>query len=204
MNVRFFNKITTVSEPNYLPSDEDILRARLRTTGIVERVFVMDKMAFRFIDVGGQRNERRKWIHCFEGVSAVLFVAAINEYDEFLMEDPTQNRLVESLTIFEQVCENPFFKGVDIILFLNKRDLFEQKLKYSSLNTHFPNYQGGKDCQLAQDFIKQQFLHFSKLDETRQIFPHFTVATDTENIEKIWKNCRESIVRQNLSTMGMV
>ena len=35
---------------------------------------------YRLFDVGGQRNERRKWIHLFEGVSAVIFCAAISEY----------------------------------------------------------------------------------------------------------------------------
>lgn len=42
----------------------------------------MLQVEFRMVDVGGQRNERRKWIHAFEGVTAVIFVAAISEYDQ--------------------------------------------------------------------------------------------------------------------------
>jgi hypothetical protein len=38
-------------------------------------------------DVGGQRSERKKWIHCFENVNALLFLVAISGYDQCLAED---------------------------------------------------------------------------------------------------------------------
>lgn len=41
----------------------------------------------RIFDVGGQRSERKKWIHCFEGVTAVLFIVALSGYDCCLVED---------------------------------------------------------------------------------------------------------------------
>ena len=82
-------------------------------------------------DVGGQRNERKKWIHCFEGVTAVIFVAAISEYDQKLFEDASTNRMVEALDLFEDICNNAFFVKSSLILFLNKRDLFEEKIKVS-------------------------------------------------------------------------
>jgi hypothetical protein len=49
----------------------------------------MNRHTFLLIDVGGQRSERKKWIHCFEGVQAIFFLAAISEYDQKLMEDET-------------------------------------------------------------------------------------------------------------------
>ena len=61
---------------------EDILRSRVRTTGIVETSFVIEGHTFHMFDVGGQRNERKKWIHCFENVTCVIFVAALSEYDQ--------------------------------------------------------------------------------------------------------------------------
>ena len=42
---------------------------------------------FRMFDVGGQRSERKKWIHCFEGVTAIIFIVAMSEYDLSLAED---------------------------------------------------------------------------------------------------------------------
>jgi hypothetical protein len=64
--------------------------------GIVENDFVIEGNKFKMFDVGGQRNERKKWIHCFENVTAVMFVAAISEYDQMLYEDESTNRVVIS------------------------------------------------------------------------------------------------------------
>ena len=80
-------------------------------------------------DVGGQRNERKKWIHCFEGVTAVLFVAAISAYDQVLYEDENTNRMVEALNLFSEICNSNWFRDTAMILFLNKRDLFMEKIK---------------------------------------------------------------------------
>lgn len=41
----------------------------------------------RMFDVGGQRSERKKWIHCFEGVTAIIFCVAMSAYDLVLAED---------------------------------------------------------------------------------------------------------------------
>lgn len=90
----YFNKIDLIKQPNYLPDKDDILYARVRTSGIVTERYVIDKSVFEMYDVGGQRNERKKWLHCFEGVTAVIFVAALSEYDQMLFEDDTQNRMV--------------------------------------------------------------------------------------------------------------
>ena len=47
----------------------------------------VEDQEFSVLDVGGQRNERKKWIHCFDGVTGIIFVVAINEYDQVLFED---------------------------------------------------------------------------------------------------------------------
>ncbi|OQE23808.1 hypothetical protein PENSTE_c008G03995 [Penicillium steckii] len=83
----FYNSIDRISAPEWLPDDQDILRVRLRTTGISEIFFDMDHITWSMIDVGGQRSERRKWIHCFENVDCLIFVAALSGYDQCLVED---------------------------------------------------------------------------------------------------------------------
>ena len=76
---------------------------------------------YRIIDVGGQRSERKKWVHCFQDVTAILFIAAISEYDQTLYEDDARNRLHESLDLFEKVVTSDFLKESAVILFLNKK-----------------------------------------------------------------------------------
>ena len=60
----------------------DVLRSRVRTTGIVQQDFQIKAKKYTMFDVGGQRNERRKWIHCCDNVTAVIFVTAVSEYDQ--------------------------------------------------------------------------------------------------------------------------
>lgn len=57
-------------------------------------------------DVGGQRDERRKWIQCFNDVTAIIFVTACSGYNLVLREDASQNRLRESLDLFRSIWNN--------------------------------------------------------------------------------------------------
>lgn len=85
----YFDSIDNISHPDYLPSDQDVLRSRVKTTGITETTFLIGELTYRMFDVGGQRSERKKWIHCFENVTAIVFLVAISEYDQLLLEDET-------------------------------------------------------------------------------------------------------------------
>lgn len=76
-----------MADPNYLPTDQDILRSRVKTTGITETMFRVGELTYRLFDVGGQRSERKKWIHCFENVTALVFLVSLSEYDQMLYED---------------------------------------------------------------------------------------------------------------------
>ena len=83
----FFIDLDRLFTRDFLPSNQDVLRARLRTTGITETHFDLGALQYRMFDVGGQRSERKKWIHCFENVNALLFLVAISGYDQCLAED---------------------------------------------------------------------------------------------------------------------
>ncbi|GMR45566.1 hypothetical protein PMAYCL1PPCAC_15761, partial [Pristionchus mayeri] len=69
---------------NYMPTPENILNLRIPTTAVNEINFHFATSSIRLIDVGGQRTYRKKWIHCFDGVAAVLFVASMAAYDQAL------------------------------------------------------------------------------------------------------------------------
>ena len=112
------------------------------TTGILEYPFDLDSIIFRMVDVGGQRSERRKWIHCFENVTSIMFLVALSEYDQILVEENNQNRMEESKALFQHIVEYPYFHQSSVILFLNKKDLLEEKIRTSHLKDYFPQYNG--------------------------------------------------------------
>jgi len=198
----FLDKVEELSKAGYVPSEQDILRVRVRTTGIVENEFVIDKNRFKMIDVGGQRNERKKWIHCFENVTAVLFVVDISAYDRMLYEDEKVNRLEEALNLFENICNSRWFRDTSIILFLNKSDLFKEKIKRVPLTKTFPEYTGENTFDAGTNFLEQEFLkrnHYKK-----PIYCHVTCATDTRNVGVVFNGVKDIVVREALQKAGLV
>ncbi len=148
---------------------------------ITETTFIIGDLTYRMFDVGGQRSERKKWIHCFENVTTILFLVAISEYDQLLFEDETVNRMQEALTLFDSICNSRWFIKTSIILFLNKIDRFKEKLPVSPMKNYFPDYEGGDDYAAACDYILNRFVSLNQ-HETKQIYTHFTCATDTTQI----------------------
>ncbi|KAL6000017.1 guanine nucleotide-binding protein subunit alpha [Asimina triloba] len=112
----FMENLQRLADISYVPTKEDVLYARVRTTGVVEIQFSpvgeskKSGEVYRLFDVGGQRNERRKWIHLFEGVTAVIFCAAISDYDQMLLEDENKNRMMETKELFDWILKQPCFE----------------------------------------------------------------------------------------------
>ncbi len=84
-------------------------------------------------------------MHCFQDVTAVIFCVALSEYDLKLQEDDETNRMHESVKLFKEICNSKWFVDTSMILFLNKKDLFEQKIQHVDLNICFPEYRGTKE-----------------------------------------------------------
>jgi len=98
--------------------------------------------------MGGPQGERKKWIHCFESVTILIYCAALSDYDRTLTEDRNrvcqthtlfrivsshggstlQNRMAESLVLFDAIVNSRWFLRTSIVLFLNKIDVFRRKL----------------------------------------------------------------------------
>jgi len=199
----FLDQLHIVCTPGYIPSEQDVLRSRVRTTGIVENDFEIENNQFKMYDVGGQRNERKKWIHCFENVTAVLFVAAISEHDQGLYEDEITNRIVEALNLFEEICNSRWFRETSMILFLNKRDLFAEKCQKVSIAVCFPDYTGDDSYEAGAHFIQEQFESKNR-NPDKQIYTHLTCATDTENIAVVFNAVKDIIIRKSLNEAGLV
>ncbi|KAJ3327201.1 hypothetical protein HDU76_012242, partial [Blyttiomyces sp. JEL0837] len=178
-------------------------RSRVKTTGITETCFHIGELNYRLFDVGGQRSERKKWIHCFENVTAIVFLVAISEYDQVLVEDETVNRMQEALTLFDSICNSRWFVKTSIILFLNKIDLFKSKLPRSPMGKYFPDFNGGDNYEAACDYILNRFVSLNQ-SEQKQIYTHFTCATDTSQIKFVMAAVNDIIIQTNLRDCGLM
>ncbi|NXO49888.1 GNAT2 protein, partial [Aramus guarauna] len=157
----------------------------------------------RMFDVGGQRSERKKWIHCFEGVTCIIFCGALSAYDMVLVEDDEVNRMHESLHLFNSICNHKFFAATSIILFLNKKDLFEEKIKKVHLSICFPDYDGPNTFEDAGNYIKTQFLDLNMRKDVKEIYSHMTCATDTQNVKFVFDAVTDVIIKENLKDCGL-
>ncbi|KAK9473671.1 guanine nucleotide binding protein, alpha subunit [Dipodascopsis tothii] len=199
----YFDAIDRIADFHYVPNDQDVLRSRVKTTGITETTFIIGDLTYRMFDVGGQRSERKKWIHCFENVTTILFLVAISEYDQTLFEDETVNRMQEALTLFDSICNSRWFVKTSIILFLNKIDIFKEKLPHSPLRTYFPDYQEEEDYNLACDYVLNRFVSLNQ-SESKQVYTHFTCATDTTQIRFVMAAVNDIIIQENLRNCGLI
>ncbi|GLV44616.1 G protein alpha i subunit [Carabus blaptoides fortunei] len=168
--------------------------------------YELNDSALYMYDVGGQRSQRRKWIYCFDDVRAVLFVVSLSGYDMTLVEDSNVNRLEESLNLFGQIVNNPFFREASFVLFLNKFDLFREKIMYSQrhLRLYFPDYKGpDKDVDRGALFIQHKFA-LRNNNSRKVLYPHFTTATDTANVQVVFQVVMDMVISDNLGQVTLL
>ena len=146
--------------PDYTPSDQDILNVRVVTKQVCETVLSIRDVNYHFYDVSGMKKDRVHWLQFFDNCNIVLYVTSLSSYDQVLVEDPTVNRMVDSLVLLEQMANHKLLINVPFIIFLNKKDLFKKKLKTKPITIMFPDYIQGILSTLHTDSNKY-FLHIS-------------------------------------------
>jgi guanine nucleotide-binding protein G(o) subunit alpha len=205
----YLQDMSRIASPHFRPTQQDILLSRVKTTQVVMERYRIDGIDFEMFDVGGQRAERRKWIDYFDNVDAVIFVAALSEYDQSLAEAKRTNRMSEALELFRSVCNNRAFSntGTSIMLFLNKKDIFAEKINYSDISAQkpFSDYAGAsKDFNSGVMYFIQKFKDCLIDDNFNDSFIHVTCATDTNNMEFVLDATRSIIMTENLRRSGFL
>lgn len=227
----FLDDVQRLAAKDYVPTPEDVLHARVRTTGIVETEFCPADGAkrnansdeiYKMFDVGGQRNERRKWMHLFDGVTAVIFCAALSEYDQTLFEDEAVNRMMEAKELFEWVLKQPWFEKTSFLVFLNKFDIFEKKVlrvplsvcewfkDYKPLATGRTEVEEKAEVEHAFQYIHQKFidLYRQNTDQEKNIHREFrvyrTTALDRLLVKQTFTLIDKALTKKTLIESGLL
>ncbi|KIJ66476.1 hypothetical protein HYDPIDRAFT_109520 [Hydnomerulius pinastri MD-312] len=210
----FLDEITRITALRYFPNDQDVLKARLKTMGVVEHTFHIPdsqrhNVEWKIYDVGGARNQRHAWPPYFEDVNAIIFLAPISAFDQMLAEDAKVNRLDDSLLLWKSLVSNKLLMNVSIILFLNKIDLLRAKLKSGvRLRDHMPSYgDRPNDYDSVSKYFYNKFgaIHQEySANKTRGIKIHYTSVTDTIRTATIIHNVRDIIITANLKSLQLM
>ncbi|WKY10035.1 hypothetical protein Q1695_002412 [Nippostrongylus brasiliensis] len=198
----FLEALDRIRQQDYLPSLEDILKSRVSTSGVIQFTFLIKHFTFRVFDVGGQKAQRRKWIHIFDDVHAVLFITSLSDYNQTLAEDKMTNRMMDAIELFDQICNNEWFCNTAMILFLNKIDLFAEKIKRVNITCALKNYKGPQEYRPALDYITKKFKQQNK-NQKRTIYTHETCATDTRQIEVVIDSVIDVVIQQMMQKVGI-
>jgi len=191
----FMEHVDRISSSSYVPTHEDIVRCRSKTLGVVEMSFTSNSMLWTLVDTGGERNERKKWAHCYDGVAAVLHVVDASEYNQILFEDNITNRMVESLKLFGDVCNNPRLKDCQLILILNKTDTLKEKImNFNPKHYCFPDYDGSTDYESFMQYVEAQFL--AQNQTNRKIHILRSCALDGTNVKKNFETVQNIVLHK--------
>ncbi|KAK0499364.1 heterotrimeric G protein alpha subunit 4 [Armillaria luteobubalina] len=191
----FFSDLDRLFHPQYQPTEQDIIQCRVRTIGIIETVFRLQDREVTVVDVGGQRSERRKWIHCFRDATSVLFFINLNGYDQCLAEDKDANQMHDAMAIWEAICRSRWFEHTSIVLFLNKDDLFEHKVPHSDIENYFPDFDGEPgDVRAGREYFKHRFSELATKGGRRDIYIHVITAIDTAMLQAVMTSVEGTII----------
>eukprot|EP01130_Rhizamoeba_saxonica_P007234 TRINITY_DN291_c0_g2_i2.p1 TRINITY_DN291_c0_g2~~TRINITY_DN291_c0_g2_i2.p1 ORF type:complete len:203 (-),score=47.90 TRINITY_DN291_c0_g2_i2:43-651(-) len=196
--------IDRLSAPGCVPTHDDILRCRQRTTGIATATFPFHKYYFNLVDVGGQKTERRKWPLVAENPTGMLFFASLIDFDLPLPGDEEHTRMEDSLDVWDEMVNGPIFENATCILFLNKSDLFEDKIERVKMKRTFPDYRGGHDFDAGAEYIAMKYIDRVTQKDTSSIYVHITCAIDTNAMNAVFDSVTEQIFKQRLASAGLI
>ncbi|KAF8191193.1 guanine nucleotide binding protein, alpha subunit [Pholiota molesta] len=206
LNGYLLDSLDRVAGAHYVPTDDDILRARLKTLGVSEHRFKITTNGlvrdWKVYDVGGHRSQVTAWAPFFDDMDAIIFLAPISGFDQVLEEDQRVNRLEDSIKLWTMIVTNQLLKNTNIILFLNKIDIFRTKLSSGIKLRDFVVSYGDRpnDVDNTTTYLRRKFAGIMQeaSSSPRIFYCHFTTVTDTKSTKYIISNLKDMLMRQNL------
>ncbi|KAF7327218.1 hypothetical protein MKEN_00298900 [Mycena kentingensis (nom. inval.)] len=207
----FLNEVHRVGHLEYVPSIDDILHARLPTIGVVERSMEVTTTGGAYVwniyDVGGVRSQRPAWASFFDDANALIFLAPISAFDQYLEEDPLTNRISDSVQLLTSIAANALLKNAQLILLLNKTDILRRKLEAGvKIRDYITSYGERKnDFSTAAEYFRSHFLAAHKKNSgKRPLFIHFTCMVDIRATQSVFASVEDIVLRRHVSQAKLV
>ena len=196
---------------DYIPSDEDILHAKVKpAVGVVQTLVPFHLLRLCFVELGSARSERRRWPQVFEAVKVVLFFISSNGFDQTLCEDATTNRLKEAANLFEAAVNNSIilyqrnFPDTPFVVVFTKTDLLREKIRHRNIKDHFPDFAGDPH---NLDDVKQflQAIFQSKCQDSSTVLGyHFIDTTNTADVGAVMDSVLDATLTYNLAAFQLL
>ncbi|KAJ7039852.1 guanine nucleotide binding protein, alpha subunit [Mycena alexandri] len=229
----FLDCLDEVTSLKYVPSDDHILRARLKTLGVSEHRIKMTSGGmtgsisrdWRIYDVGGQRSlvsghgpsrssssrliaRTAAWAPYFQDMSAILFLAPISAFDQVLAEEPRVNRLADSVNLWTTIVSNKLLADTNVILFLNKIDIMKSKLESGIKLVDYVNSYAKRpnDLESASSYLRKKFagIHRENSPAPRIFYCHLTTVTDRKSTQYVLANIKDMLMHQYLEDASLI
>jgi len=210
----FLGEVDRIATRTYDPSDDDVVRARLRTVGVQEHRLKFEGgpiigNEWAIYDVGGSRTSRAAWLPYFDDVTAIIFLAPVSCFDEQLAEDHSINRLEDSFILWRSICASKLLAKASLIIFLNKCDVLEKKIKRGTvIKKHLPSY-GDRPNEAAAliKYLRQKFketaLECADPKAKRTMYPFATSVINTKTTALAIQSVREGILQEHLKSSNL-
>ncbi|KAF7289981.1 hypothetical protein MIND_01373400 [Mycena indigotica] len=227
----FLDCLDEVTSLDYIPSDDHILRARLKTLGVSEHRIKMTSGGmtgsisrdWRIYDVGGHRSlvmaypdriqgdigrSTAAWAPYFDDMHSIIFLCPISAFDQVLAEEPRVNRLADSVNLWTTIVSNKLLAKTNIILFLNKTDIMKSKLESGIRFVDYVNSYGKRpnDFESASSYLRKKFggLFKEKSPSPRVFYCHLTTVTDRKSTQLILANIKDQLMQRYLEDASLL
>ncbi|KAI0296525.1 guanine nucleotide binding protein, alpha subunit [Multifurca ochricompacta] len=205
----FLNELHRITQRDYEPSDDDIIRARSRATpGVQEHHLLLETgpeagCEWTFYDIGCSRTRRASWLPYLMDVNAIVFLAPISVFDERLEEDRSVNRLEDSINFWTTICKSKLItkrrtgghRGCDIL---------QRKLECGvRFRRYIPSYGNrANDMPTATKYLRQQFQAIARKSspEPRIVHTHLlsSIESDNRTVAAVVSSIRQGLISDNL------
>ena len=176
--------VSRFKDITFLPTASDLMWSYFTMPRVDEVEFDYEGRSYSVIDFGNRGNERRKWIHCFGGVDAIIFTVDLSSYNKKPYVDEDITEIDEACVMFDEIINMKLFSSTKVFLLLNKSDVFKEKIAKIDLASFYRDCKEGLGFEEGCKYMGRKFEQLNRFPE-REIKTFVCCAVDTGNMNNV-------------------